>query len=311
MMNHASQLDQLQKKAQARYRVMFILTALLFVVLAVLLGRYGFGTDANPLFKRIAAAVCVSGAIALAFCGIFYLLLVKKSYDAFNLYFKQHYVLPLIEQSGYFENLSYSPHNGFSYDEIRDSAVVATGDPKYFHSEDFLSGSYQGIGFLYGDVETKHIVRSGKKREVRTIFEGQIMRFSSFDDNKRSFGHLQIFENAFLSNLKGWTAQNKIQTEDEVFNNRFQIYSADSLNAFYILTPRMMEQITKFADEIGEQICITFTGSMMYVAIHRTRSMFDAYVDQPIQQQQEDIEQDVKMLCRAGDLLITELNRTT
>ena len=61
-MNHASQLDRLQKKAQARYRVMFILTALLFVVFAVLLGRYGFGTDADPLFKRIPARICRSAS---------------------------------------------------------------------------------------------------------------------------------------------------------------------------------------------------------------------------------------------------------
>ena len=70
----------------------------------------------------------------------------------------------------------------------------------------------------------------------------------------------------------------------------------------------MLEQIMQFADEVGEQISITFTGPMMYVAIHRIRSMFNAYIDKPVQQQQKDIDNDIKLLCRAGDLLIMELN---
>ena len=171
-------------------------------------------------------------------------------------------------------------------------------------SEDLLSGSYRGIRFLYGDVETKRMVVTRKRREIRTIFEGQIMRFSLLDETKRSFGYVQIFEKDFLFSIRGWTAQNKIQTENKAFNQRFQVYADDPENAFSILTPPMLEQILQFADEVGEQIAITFAGSTMYVAIHRTRSMFDGYVDQPIRKQREEIDQDIQLLCRAGDLLI-------
>ena len=46
----------------------------------------------------------------------------------------------------------------------------------------------------------------------------------------------------------------------------------------------------------------------MYVAVCRTRSIFDGYVDEPINSQREDILQDVEMLRKAGELLITEMN---
>lgn len=303
-MKNSGELEKLQKKARIRYGIMWIVAGILFVVFLAVVGIYEFRTSSDSMTVRIGVTVCAAGAIALGFIGLFYTAFVKKSYQNFNLYFKTNYVLPILRQSGYFQDLSYSPQGGFSYGEIRDSAVVASGDARYYHSEDLLSGSYRGIRFLYGDVETKRMVVTRKRREIRTIFEGQIMRFSLLDETKRSFGYVQIFEKDFLFSIRGWTAQNKIQTENKAFNQRFQVYADDPENAFSILTPPMLEQILQFADEVGEQIAITFAGSTMYVAIHRTRSMFDGYVDQPIRKQREEIDQDIQLLCRAGDLLI-------
>ena len=141
-----------------------------------------------------------------------------------------------------------TPPRGISYNEIRDSFVVNSGEYKYFKSEDQLSGTLFSIPFSYCDVVTQYLKRSGKKSEIRTIFQGQIIRFSLPEDSKWSFGHLQIFEKEFLSSFKGRTAPCQIQTEQEAFNKRFEVFAADEHNAFYLLTPRMMEQITRFAD---------------------------------------------------------------
>ena len=305
-------LERLQKKAAVRFKIMLILTGILFVAVLIALGIYVFRTasPSDPLAEKLGTTVCGAGFVALCFGLAFYELLIKKAYRDFSTYFKQNYVVPLIRNCGYFRDLAYSPRRGFSYNEIRDSAVVACGESRYFHSEDLLSGTYQGIEFQYADVKTQHVVSSGKRREVRTIFEGQVMRFASFDETKRSMGHLQIFQKEFLSNVKGWTAKNKIETENEAFNRRFQVYSADPHNAFYILTPRMMEQILRLADEVKEQISLTFNGKILYVAITRSRNMFDGYIDTPLEEQTADIEQDIQLLCRAGDLLITEMEQS-
>ena len=63
------------------------------------------------------------------------------------------------------------------------------------------------------------------------------MRFSLPEEFKWSFGHLQIFEKEFLSDLKGYTAPYKIQTENEAFNQRFEIFAADEHNAFCSTPP--------------------------------------------------------------------------
>lgn len=303
------EIERMQKKAKIRYVFMCVFAIVIWLVGLALLGYYVyFYGEEMEISEKLGLVIALP--LGLAFGGgyLFYILFVRRAYERFNLSFKTQYVLPTVESTGYFQDLSYDPHLGLSYTEIRDGVVVGCGESRYFHSEDLLKGTYQNIRFHYCDVKTQYMSHSGKKQEIRTIFAGQVMRFASFDQSKRSFGHLQIFEKEFLSNVEGWTAQNKIKTEDEAFNKRFRVFAADSHNAFYILTPKMLEQITRFADEVGEQIAITFTGPVMYVAVCRTRSIFDGYVDKPINSQREDILQDVEMLRKAGELLITEMN---
>lgn len=302
------QLEQLQKKAKGRFVLMAVFAGIVWLLCLVFFFWYiSYDTDLE-MIERIAVVIVGPVILASGAASVFYLLFVRKAYESFNGNFKNKYVLSTIRSAELFTDLIYQPQNGLSYNEIRNGAVVACGQEKYFHSEDLLTGKYQGIQFHYCDVETKRLVHRGKKQEIETIFEGQVMHFASFHEMKVSSGHLQIFEKKFLSNIKGWTAQHKVQTEDEAFNQRFQVFESDPHNAFYILTPRMLEQITEFADVVGEQVAITFRGPVMYVAIHRTRSMFNGYVDKPIEAQRQDILNDVQLLRRAGDLLILEMS---
>lgn len=301
------ELKQLQKKAKWRLILAGICSFAVFVYVLIFL-MWLFGEDTKYSLDQRIFVIIVGAVVATGgFFTFFYALFVKRAYDRFDLSFKNTYVLSTIQSTNLFEELEYRPMDGISYDEIRDGGVVACGKQKYFHSEDRLTGKYKDVQFVCSDVETKYVVYSGKRREVRTIFQGQIMVFSSLDCSKTSFCHLQIFERKFLSNIKGRTAQHKIQMKDKRFNKRFAVFAADPRNAFYILTPRMLEQIIQFADEVGEQVAITFIGSFMYVAIHRTRSMFNGYVDKPITQQRQDILDDAELLRKACDLLMLKL----
>lgn len=110
------------------------------------------------------------------------------------------------------------------------------------------------------------------------------------------------------STINGWTAEHEIHTENEAFNRRFRVFAADEHNAFYILTPRMLEQITQFADQVGAQIAISFCGSSMFVAIDRVYSILDASFHIPVPEQKRSILEDVELLRRAGDLLVLEVS---
>ena len=172
-----------------------------------------------------------------------------------------------------------------------------------------LSAPSKPVFYLMGLAEfdqivTQYLKRNGKKSELRTIFSGQVMRFSLPEEFKWSFGHLQIFEKEFLSDLKGPTAPCKIQTENEAFNRRFEIFAADEHNAFYLLTPRMLERIIRFADYANCQIALTFVGMSLYVAVDRPHSMFNASVRQSLTKQRQLIFDDAVLLKKAGEILI-------
>lgn len=247
-------------------------------------------------------AAAVAGCVMLA---VFWKLVAERASERFRHAFKCKYVLQTIEGLPGFRELLYSPKGGFSYDDIRNAAVVGCGDQKYFESEDLLTGLYQDVRFRFSDVTSRRLVRKSRGRgDLVEIFNGQVIQFDRFDDRKASRGHLQIFQKEFLSDLRGWTAEHPIQTENEPFNRKFQIYAADEHNAFYVLTPVMMEKITAFSDAAGKQVAVSFRGSSMFVAIAGRGSMFEPADDIPVPEQGPGILEDIGILQMAGDILL-------
>ena len=305
-------LESLQKKSRRSYYFAAAFSAAVFLVITSALFFLLLTTPDGISYLKESPAEMITGATilpALLAVGIYfflYHLFVKRTYETFNQAFKGAYVLQTVETAGGFSDLSYTPKGGFSYNELRDSHVVNSGEYKYFKSEDQLSGTLYAVPFSYSDVVTQYLKRNGKKSEIRTIFSGQVMRFTLPEDFKWSFGHLQIFEKEFLSNLKGRTAPYKVQTENEAFNRRFEIFAADEHNAFYLLTPRMLEQITRFADFANCQIALTFVGMSLYVAVDRPHSMFNASIRQSLAKQKQLIFNDALLLKKAGEILLLE-----
>ncbi len=118
-----------------------------------------------------------------------------------------------------------------------------------------------------------------------------------------SKGHIQIFEKEFLSSFSGWKAEYQIQTENEAFQNRFQVYAEDEHNAYYILTPQRMEKIMEFADAVEGQISLVFYDEKLFAAVKR-ESMFDAVMDEPVSKQTEYILEDADFIQKAKGILI-------
>ena len=303
-------LESLQKKSRRSYyfaaffsaAVFLSITSVLFFLLLTTSDGIAY-LEESPV-EMIAGVIILPALLAVGIYFFLYHLFVKRTYEAFNQAFKGTYVLQTVETAGGFSELSYTPKGGFSYNEIYDSLVVSSGEYKYFKSEDQLSGTLYTIPFSYSDVVTQYLKRNGKKSEIRTVFSGQVIRFTLPENFKWSFGHLQIFEKKFLSNLKGYTAPYKIQTENEAFNQRFEIFAADEHNAFYLLTPRMLEQIIRFADFANCQIALAFVGMALYVAVDRPHSMFNASVRQSLTKQRQLIFDDAILLKKAGEILL-------
>ena len=167
------EIEALQKNARRWNRAASVLFAVVWLGLTAALLAFSLYVSAQEgislQLELIAASVTLPLVAAFGLYLLLYFLFVRWHYDRFNRAFKEKYVLQTLQAAGGFESLSYDLSRGFSYQEVWDSCVVATGEQKYFKSEDLLLGSFQGIPFAYCDVVTESLRRRGKRSRVETI----------------------------------------------------------------------------------------------------------------------------------------------
>ena len=303
------QLEKMRLKAKNLEKVVVVLSVvmlLVYIAIGYLLATQENGIGTFSGMKAvifIAEIIFVVAVVAVGTGLLLWLIIVKHTYDKFNLSFKSKYVLQVINAIDGFEKLQYVPKGGFTWDDVRNAAAVNCGDKRYYDSEDLLMGEYENIRFQISDVCTRKMVRMSKKNRVEEIFSGQMICLDQFDDTKRSNGHIQIFEKKFMSNMIGWKAENEIHTENEIFNSRFSVFAYDEHNAYYILTPQRMEKIMYFADVMNGQVSFVFRDEKLFVAVRRD-SMFDASMDEPVSKQTRNIIEDAEFIQMAKEILI-------
>lgn len=303
------QLEKMRLKAKNLEKVVIVLSVvmlLVYIAIGYLLATQENGIGTLSGMKAvifIAEIIFVVAVVAVGTGLLLWLIIVKHTYDKFNLSFKSKYVLQVINAIDGFEKLQYVPKGGFTWDDVRNAAAVNCGDKRYYDSEDLLMGEYENIRFQISDVCTRKMVRMSKKNRVEEIFSGQMICLDQFDDTKRSNGHIQIFEKKFMSNMIGWKAENEIHTENEIFNSRFSVFAYDEHNAYYILTPQRMEKIMYFADVMNGQVSFVFRDEKLFVAVRRD-SMFDASMDEPVSKQTRNIIEDAEFIQMAKEILI-------
>lgn len=303
------QLEKMRLKAKNLEKVVIVLSVvmlLVYIAIGYLLATQENGIGTFSGMKAvifIAEIIFVVAVVAVGTGLLLWLIIVKHTYDKFNLSFKSKYVLQVINAIDGFEKLQYVPKGGFTWDDVRNAAAVNCGDKRYYDSEDLLMGEYENIRFQISDVCTRKMVRMSKKNRVEEIFSGQMICLDQFDDTKRSNGHIQIFEKKFMSNMIGWKAENEIHTENEIFNSRFSVFAYDEHNAYYILTPQRMEKIMYFADVMNGQVSFVFRDEKLFVAVRRD-SMFDASMDEPVSKQTRNIIEDAEFIQMAKEILI-------
>lgn len=118
----------------------------------------------------------------------------------------------------------------FSYDKIKGS--------------DYIQATYKGLNIQLSDIRLidvrTHVSSKGHvRREEHTVFKGMWM---ICDFGKELSADLTVRERA-IKGFKLFRGKNDVQTENEAFNDKFVIRSSSDHDAFYVLTPHMMEYI--------------------------------------------------------------------
>jgi Protein of unknown function (DUF3137) len=156
--------------------------------------------------------------------------------------------------------------------------------PDRYKCEDLMIGTIDGVKFYSSDVhmEERHVTRDSKgntRVSYQTYFLG---RWFIYDFNKEFKGIIQVREDGFLSGPLWGLGTEKIQLEDVEFNKKFKTYATNQHDAFYVLTPSLMENIKKLEARYPGRIYFSFIGSQLHVAIYNSKDSFEPPIFSPI-----------------------------
>lgn len=255
----AEQLEQIRKEGMKKMLIAGAFIVLIFILILIFSASYGVGTV-------FVIGLCVSVIVLSCIYGS-----VKKKYVAA---YKELYLRDMLEQE--FEEVTVDFENGFSEEQIAKGHLLTLHER--FYSNDYVSAKLYGIPFECSDVHIQDVVRSGKHTSVVTRFQGLYMMVPL---KKKFTSWLVVREKEFLDNgnprewLSDMPELEKIEVEDERFNELYSIYASDGTEAFYLLTPAFIEKLIDFEKRFEGRCYFGFWNQKMHIAIDDRKEHFE------------------------------------
>ncbi|WP_298514457.1 DUF3137 domain-containing protein [uncultured Kordia sp.] len=186
--------------------------------------------------------------------------------------YKDEVLKPIVEAK--FPGIVYEDKQYISKSMFRASNLFSS--PDRFNGEDLFSGKLEATSFSFSEVhaEQKHTSRDkdgNTTTSYSTIFKGL---FLIADFNKEIDNETYVYS----SGGKWFSRFKRVRLEDPEFEDRFNVYSDDQVEARYILTPKMMHRIMELEDRFGTNLYLSFRGHNVYIAIRESYDMFEASI---------------------------------
>lgn len=245
------------------FRKKIVKTESIYSLIFVAIGSVVLAITRSPYF-----------AIIILFIALFFIALVTaNSKKKFNDAYKRLIVLEVFKKV--FPKINYEPNKGLDLKVIENTNMIIS--PDRYCTNDYISATYNDINFETADI---HLEESYKDKDgnthYKTIFQGQ---WYIFDFKSKSFkSDIQIIENSFCySRRSGWFTDsfNQIQLEDIEFNNTFSVFAKNDLDAFYILTPAIMERIKLLNKRIPGDLIFCFKNSKLHIGVNNRRDSYE------------------------------------
>lgn len=232
---------------------------------------------------------------------------LNKQITEFNNGFKNKYVLSSLNKI--FTDLKYFPDKGLDYGVIANTRMMDMGDR--YSSNDYFEGKYKNVNVKQADVhieEEQQTTDSDGHTTTTwvTIFEGKWM---IFDFNKTFTANVQVSQKGFgNSRVNNWGEKNrykKIEMEDAEFNKMFRIYAQNEHDAFYILTPSLMEKIKNLARTVSGKLLLCFINNELHIGLYNYKDSFEHSVYKKIDEEKinDDISKEIKIITNFVDEL--------
>lgn len=215
---------------------------------------------------------------------IFSTFVTRKDRKNFSDAYKEYFVKRCLSEI--FEDLEYEPDKGMPYKVIASTKMMNMGD--IYRSNDYVSGKYKGINFSQADVhieeEHEYTDADGDSHtSYVTIFMGKWMIFDfnkNFKSNvqvaQKGFGNNSVRKKTIFSSGKDSEYFKDVSMESESFNKRFRVFAQNELEAFYLLTPSLMEKIERLDDNNKGKLLLCFVDNRLHIGLYDNKDSFEA-----------------------------------
>ena len=296
------ELKQLQAKIIKKDTRCDIIGIITFLTITAIV--YGYFKIKEYPMELVACTLGYSGFASLIITIIIKNKVNGKDIETFYKEYKKIVVLEYLKKT--FEDITYEPEKGFSQNFIDDIGMLDTGTD--YMSNDYISGKYKRISFRQADMQ---IYKKQKTRNTygkmddrtETAFLGRLM---IFDFNKKFKTDVQVTSKYFNVNTHPKNKKFvKVEMEDASFNNTFNVYAENKHEAFYILTPHLMEKMKELMKKLKCNIMFCFVDNELHIAVDNNDDSFEPNFYKHINEKEieENITKDIKLITDFVDEL--------
>ncbi len=164
-------------------------------------------------------------------------------------------------------------------EQLHGSALIPYYDDG--HVEDYIYGIYKGVQLEFTEAVLKKFIIEDKQKRWRTVFRGFFIVLSLpkklhsriiLDRDAGKLGNLvtDVFGKA------GRIGLSKVKLEDPLFEQHFEVFANDQVEARYILTPSFMERLVQLVDCYGRgKIQASFYDNSLVLMVSSSKNRFE------------------------------------
>jgi hypothetical protein len=245
------------------------------------------GLLCGGLFALIALAIEKSTEIAWVVFAVFVIAVViylSVRLGGFRSTYRNLYKNEVFRRitSAIAPGVTYQPHHCVAQSFFEECGLHSSSIDRY-SGEDFFSGSVGSTGVLFSEL---HVERKDTSRDSKgntstrwvTVFRGL---FVVMDFHKDFRGETRIVTDVAES-MFGWLGRklqnisgDLVRLENPAFEKAFKVRSTDQVEARYLLTPTMQEQLLQLRETWGHGIQFCLRRSLLFISIPRSDHWFE------------------------------------
>jgi hypothetical protein len=184
--------------------------------------------------------------------------------------------------------MNYHPHQGISQALFIDSGLFSSRPDRY-SCEDLFDGKIGATDVMFSEVHaedrrTRRDSKGNTETYYVTIFKG-IFFVADFHKHFRS--PVSVMPDVAERHL-GWIGKklqklggNLQKMENPEFEKMYVVRGVDAVEARYILTPSMQDQLVELGKRVGDGLKVVFRDSQVFLAIPNMEDWFEGDLHKP------------------------------